>query len=188
LAGGINGYQYTRNPTGWVDPLGLNECPGADGCKRPGFGEEDPAGKVRVDGGEAQLPLYPEEKYLYRGDSRHPDEIFEHGFRPKGDSNNLLLHSLDSNKPPSNFVSTSPDREIGINFATNFNMRGGFLYSIRMIPGRDLKSELGAAYKFDSERELAIQGGVKREDILGVTPMGANGRPSSHTTLNPNRK
>lgn len=80
---------------------------------------------------------------MYRGDSRHPDEIFEHGFRPKGDSNNLLLHSLDSNKPPSNFVSTSPDREIGINFATNFNMRGGFLYSIRMIPGRDLKSELG---------------------------------------------
>ncbi|WP_455883705.1 RHS repeat-associated core domain-containing protein [Pseudomonas putida] len=28
LAGGINGYQYVPNPTGWVDPLGLNaNCP-----------------------------------------------------------------------------------------------------------------------------------------------------------------
>ncbi|MDR7285511.1 uncharacterized protein RhaS with RHS repeats, partial [Pseudomonas corrugata] len=36
LAGGLNPYQYTPNPTGWVDPLGLacNQCPGdmdADG-------------------------------------------------------------------------------------------------------------------------------------------------------------
>jgi RHS repeat-associated protein len=28
LAGGLNGYQYTPNPTGWIDPLGLNaNCP-----------------------------------------------------------------------------------------------------------------------------------------------------------------
>ncbi|MDF9769722.1 RHS repeat-associated core domain-containing protein [Pseudomonas rhodesiae] len=32
LAGGINGYRYVPNPTGWVDPLGLNSCPGAQGC------------------------------------------------------------------------------------------------------------------------------------------------------------
>ncbi|MGN8346893.1 RNase A-like domain-containing protein, partial [Pseudomonas sp. SMV71] len=35
LAGGLNGYRYTVNPTGWVDPLGLAcNCPGdieADG-------------------------------------------------------------------------------------------------------------------------------------------------------------
>ena len=24
LAGGLNNYQYVKNPTGWVDPLGLN--------------------------------------------------------------------------------------------------------------------------------------------------------------------
>lgn len=28
LAGGLNSYQYVPNPTGWVDPLGLNNCPG----------------------------------------------------------------------------------------------------------------------------------------------------------------
>ncbi|WP_431701024.1 RHS repeat-associated core domain-containing protein [Pseudomonas sp. BR20] len=33
LAGGINTYQYVPNPTGWVDPLGLNTCPGGDRCK-----------------------------------------------------------------------------------------------------------------------------------------------------------
>ncbi|NMZ17994.1 hypothetical protein HBO08_13195, partial [Pseudomonas rhodesiae] len=33
LAGGINGYRYVPNPTGWVDPLGLNSCPGGDSCK-----------------------------------------------------------------------------------------------------------------------------------------------------------
>ncbi|CAI8946523.1 hypothetical protein EMIT0194MI4_50336 [Pseudomonas sp. IT-194MI4] len=27
LAGGLNNYQYAPNPTGWVDPLGLNNCP-----------------------------------------------------------------------------------------------------------------------------------------------------------------
>ena len=29
LAGGLNSYQYVTNPTGWVDPLGNSECPGA---------------------------------------------------------------------------------------------------------------------------------------------------------------
>ncbi|MFJ2333559.1 RHS repeat-associated core domain-containing protein [Pseudomonas helleri] len=38
LAGGLNSYQYVPNPTGWVDPLGLNPCPGGDNtpaCERP---------------------------------------------------------------------------------------------------------------------------------------------------------
>ncbi len=187
LAGGLNGYQYTPNPTGWVDPLGLNGCPGAGKCKKPGEAE-NPAGKVGVDEGEAKLPAYPDEKYLYRGDGRHPDEIFEQGFKPKGDSNDLLLHSLDSNKPPSNFVSTSPVREVGIDFATKFNMRSGFLYTMRMIPGRDLQIELGKKYKFSTERELAIQGGIKSKDILGATPIGADGRSGRYTILNPNKE
>ncbi|MHC8326262.1 RHS repeat-associated core domain-containing protein [Pseudomonas sp. LB1P83] len=35
LAGGLNNYQYVPNPTGWVDPLGLDTCPGGDACKPP---------------------------------------------------------------------------------------------------------------------------------------------------------
>ncbi|MFW0756594.1 RHS repeat-associated core domain-containing protein [Pseudomonas sp. H11T01] len=57
LAGGLNAYQYTPNPTGWVDPLGLNTCPGADGCK-PSMGVKDPAAKARVDEGEPDLPKH----------------------------------------------------------------------------------------------------------------------------------
>ncbi|MGO1298559.1 MAG: RHS repeat-associated core domain-containing protein [Vibrio sp.] len=33
LAGGLNNYQYVPNPTGWVDPLGLNNVPGKVPCK-----------------------------------------------------------------------------------------------------------------------------------------------------------
>uniref|UniRef100_UPI0030DABF15 RHS repeat-associated core domain-containing protein n=1 Tax=Pseudomonas lurida TaxID=244566 RepID=UPI0030DABF15 len=39
LAGGINAYQYVPNPTGWIDPLGLNaHCP-PKGTKRPECGK-----------------------------------------------------------------------------------------------------------------------------------------------------
>ncbi|KAA0943825.1 RHS repeat-associated core domain-containing protein, partial [Pseudomonas sp. ANT_H4] len=55
LAGGLNGYQYVPNPTGWVDPLGLNSCPGGDRCK-PGAGADDPTTKANVDEGEPALP------------------------------------------------------------------------------------------------------------------------------------
>jgi len=34
LAGGLNSYQYVPNPTGWIDPLGLNGCPGQGKFKR----------------------------------------------------------------------------------------------------------------------------------------------------------
>ena len=187
LAGGLNAYRYVPNPTGWVDPLGLSgNCPGGNGCKKQAVSERDPTAKV--DEGDVQLPIHPDEKYLYRGDKHNPDKIFEQGFKPKGTSNDLLLHSLDSDKPPSNFVSTSPDRDVGIDFATGYNTRSGFLYTIRMIPGKDLIKELGKKYQFSSEKEIAIQGGVKREDILGATPIGANGRDGNHSILNPNRK
>ena len=51
LAGGLNGYQYAPNPTGWVDPLGLSTCPGGGGCK-PSGGVEDPTAKAKDDAGE----------------------------------------------------------------------------------------------------------------------------------------
>ncbi|MGF6489253.1 RHS repeat-associated core domain-containing protein [Pseudomonas frederiksbergensis] len=55
LAGGLNQYQYTPNPTGWVDPLGLSTCPGGDGCEKPSVEEQDPSDTAVADG-EPQLP------------------------------------------------------------------------------------------------------------------------------------
>ncbi|SDC80285.1 RHS repeat-associated core domain-containing protein [Pseudomonas koreensis] len=54
LAGGLNQYRYVPNPTGWVDPLGLNSnCspPKKPGCEMPGG-----VGGAKVDEGEPQLP------------------------------------------------------------------------------------------------------------------------------------
>ncbi|WP_256730513.1 RHS repeat-associated core domain-containing protein [Pseudomonas sp. ANT_H12B] len=92
LAGGLNGYRYARSPTGWVDPLGLSECPGGDGCKRPSFGDEDPAVGVRIDEGTPDVPSPKQHnRYLYRGDSRESWEIFEAGFEPLGDSRDCQI-------------------------------------------------------------------------------------------------
>jgi RHS repeat-associated protein len=54
LAGGLNQYQYTPNPTGWVDPLGLSSnCPSPQkpGCAVPGRSDG-----AKVDEGEPELP------------------------------------------------------------------------------------------------------------------------------------
>jgi RHS repeat-associated protein len=56
LAGGLNNYQYVPNPTGWVDPLGLNGCPGAGDKADPSV---NPAGKAKVDTKEPPVPDIP---------------------------------------------------------------------------------------------------------------------------------
>ncbi|WP_334598651.1 RHS repeat-associated core domain-containing protein [Pseudomonas alvandae] len=52
LAGGLNAYLYVRNPTGWVDPLGLDGCP----PEREKGTLSSPAKNTRVDTGEPLLP------------------------------------------------------------------------------------------------------------------------------------
>ncbi|MFJ7313561.1 RHS repeat-associated core domain-containing protein, partial [Pseudomonas sp. NPDC098747] len=189
LAGGINQYQYVPNPTGWVDPLGLSDCPSDDRCNKPSFKTNDPTTRVQI-GEDHSTPPTPQThpEYLYRGDSKDPSDIFEYGFKSKGDSNDLLLHSIDSGSPPSNFISTSPSREVGKAFATGYGTRTGFLYTLKTIPGHDLKKELGAAYKFDKEQEIAIPSQIKREDILGATIIIDDGREFGYSLPNPNRK
>ncbi|EJM61960.1 RHS repeat-associated core domain-containing protein, partial [Pseudomonas sp. GM48] len=66
LAGGLNPYRYTRNPTGWVDPLGLSgNCPGAN---RPGCLKPDELGGAKVDEGEPALPKMSAEQRRARVD------------------------------------------------------------------------------------------------------------------------
>ncbi|WP_262416921.1 RHS repeat-associated core domain-containing protein [Pseudomonas sp. P867] len=187
LAGGINGYQYVPNPTGWVDPLGLTTCPGEDGCS-PKAEVANPAKTVTVDKAEPSLPTVTSNEYLYRGDDKTPEQIFKNGFKSKGDSNDLYLHALDSNNPPSNFISTSPSKRVGIDFATQYGTRKGFLYTLKKIPGRDVNKELGKLAPFDTEAEIAIQSKIRTEDILGVTPMKRDGSYTGYSIPNPNRK
>ncbi|MGE8189747.1 RHS repeat-associated core domain-containing protein [Pseudomonas sp. NPDC086278] len=189
LAGGINGYQYTRNPTGWVDPLGLSDCPGGNGCKRPSIGDEDPTAKSVIDKGEPSAPTpKAATQYLYRGDSREDWEIFDTGFEPLGDSMDLYLHAVDNRSPPSFFVSATTSKTEAIKFATGYGYEDGFVYVIKNIRGIDVNKRLGLMSPHRKEAEIAFPGGIESRDILGVTPVNADGSYIGFSTPNPNRK
>ncbi|MFJ4134065.1 RHS repeat-associated core domain-containing protein [Pseudomonas cyclaminis] len=190
LAGGINAYQYVPNPTGWVDPLGLSSCPAEDGCKRKQWSKTDsPNEQVKFDT-QSPLPPAPHKKrsYLYRGDLREPDEIFEKGFESRGESTNLFLHSLNNASPPSNFVPTSTSRKQALVFASGFGFEEGFLYTLRRIQGRDVNKELGIRSKHKNEVEIAIPGRIDSKDILGASPVNEDGSFKGYTILNPKRE
>ncbi|MTD21261.1 hypothetical protein GIR22_19250, partial [Pseudomonas sp. CCM 7891] len=148
----------------------------------------DPAKTATVDNEEPEQPTKSGSQYLYRGDDKIPTHVFQYGFKSKGDSNDLYLHALDSNDPPSNFISTSPLKHVGINFATQYETRKGFLYTLSKIPGRDVNKELGKLAPFDTEAEIAIQSKINTEDILGATPMKRDGSYVGYSIPNPNRK
>ncbi|CRM90718.1 Cell wall-associated polypeptide CWBP200 [Pseudomonas sp. 22 E 5] len=188
LAGGINTYQYVPNPTGWVDPLGLSTCPGGDRCT-PQSTVESPTEQVKAD---EQAPSPPtslrKRSYLYRGDSREPDEIFEKGFESRGTSTDLYLHALNNASPPSNYVPTSTLRKQALVFASNHGFEEGFLYTLKRIPGRDVNKELGTRSKHKNETEIAIPGRIDSKDILGASPVNEDGTFKGYTILNPNRE
>ena len=94
---------------------------------------------------------------------------------------------MDSNDPPSNFISTSPSKVVGIDFATRYGTRRGFLYALKRIPGRDVNKELGKLAPFDAEAEIAIQSKIDSKDILGATPMKRDGSYVGYSIPNPNR-
>ncbi|NCE93694.1 RHS repeat-associated core domain-containing protein [Pseudomonas sp. L13] len=188
LAGGINGYRYVPNPTGWVDPLGLNRCPGTVGCE-PFLGAEDPSTPASSKKSEPNLPTpHNDEEYLFRGDKTPPNEVFKNGFKSKGDSEDLYLHAIDSNDPPSNFISTSPSRAVGITFATSYGDKKGYLYTLKSIEGHDINTELGKQAPYPKELEFAIHNKIDPEDILGATPVKSDGTYVGYSIPNPNRK
>ena len=53
LAGGVNTYQYTPNPVGWVDPLGLCKC---DPNKKTSYEEESRRDALRQAKRDAGIP------------------------------------------------------------------------------------------------------------------------------------
>lgn len=74
---------------------------------------------------------------------------------------------------------------MGIDFGTAYRTKKGYLYTIRKVDGHDVNKELGKAVPFPEEKEIAIPGGVDREDILGVTPLNADGSYVGYSTPNP---
>ena len=188
LAGGINTYQYVPNPTGWVDPLGLNRCPGEGGCK-PTSGPPESSAQASITKSEPNPPApNRDEEYLFRGDKIPPSEVFKNGFKSKGNSEDLYLHAVDSDDPPSNFISTSPLRTVGITFATSYGEKKGYLYTLKSIEGHDINLELGNQTPYPKEKEFAIHHKISPEDVLGATPVKADGSYIGYSIPNPNRK
>jgi RHS repeat-associated protein len=125
LAGGLNQYQYTPNPTGWVDPLGLS-CPPPKTpvCKVPG----DTTG-ARVDEGEPALPKLTGEQRRARigelAEANAKRRVIE--FEKKYDMHTVAKHnpeipdaalkqrSIDGSHP------TKPGVKEGVNSSSQFS-------------------------------------------------------------------
>ncbi|MEZ0524818.1 RHS repeat domain-containing protein, partial [Pseudomonas sp. Env-17] len=71
LAGGINGYQYVPNPTGWVDPLGLSKCPGKCGSIE---GVEDSTTSAKTKDSQPALPAPDEIEWTAHGYKHSPSK------------------------------------------------------------------------------------------------------------------
>lgn len=68
LAGGLNSYQYVTNPTGWVDPLGHSECPGAGNGDSGSSKKPEDTTKVKEG---APSPPIADRKFKQGEDVRH---------------------------------------------------------------------------------------------------------------------
>nr|WP_024645387.1 RHS repeat-associated core domain-containing protein [Pseudomonas syringae] len=80
LAGGLNNYQYVPNPTGWVDPLGLDNCPGGPSCT-PSNVVEDPFAKSIVDEGQKVPEVAQAKPDFYVGPSGLDSTMPSTGYR-----------------------------------------------------------------------------------------------------------
>ncbi|MDE1911461.1 MAG: RHS domain-containing protein, partial [Pseudomonas sp.] len=118
LAGGLNGYQYVPNPTGWVDPLGLNTCPGGDGCK-PATEVEDPANRTAADKGEPVLPAASNtpanmgyHKETYANKPVRPQDATQKWEDFLGDGPHTNTHPRTGESDPDRLVSADGKRSI----------------------------------------------------------------------------
>ncbi|WP_241494998.1 enterotoxin A family protein, partial [Pseudomonas mediterranea] len=132
--------------------------------------------KVGVDVREPNPPQIKQKNtYTYRGDSREPWEIFDVGFEPLGFSTDLFLHAKDNRSPPSIYVSTTTSKSEAIKFATGFGLESGYVYVLKNVVGIDVNKKLGLLSPHRKEVEIAVPGGVDKRDIVGATPVHADG-------------
>jgi RHS repeat-associated protein len=121
-------------------------------------------------------------KYLFRGDSRSPETIFNEGFRPQGTDTDLCKHALTNE--PSTFVSTSTSPNVARDFAQT--QGEGYVYTINSQPnGVNVNDALGASSPYPEESEVAVPGGISSTDIMGARQVGSDGNFVGPFTRNP---
>jgi hypothetical protein len=119
------------------------------------------------------LEAVGEGNFVFRGDSRPPEVIFEQGMAARGDGTDLLAHALDNTSPPSSYIGTSTDYEV----AAGFNDQ---VYVVRPVDGIDVNATLGSMSPFPEESEIAIPWYISGSDIRAVTIL-----PRGVSMLNP---
>ncbi|SDO88891.1 RHS repeat-associated core domain-containing protein [Pseudomonas reinekei] len=113
LAGGLNAYRYTPNPTGWVDPLGLSgNCPGGDGCKSPSMEDQEPSKKTVAIEGEPQIPSAGYHKEVFADKPVKPQEATSKWEEFLGEGPYTNKHPRTSTPDPDRLVSADGTRSI----------------------------------------------------------------------------
>jgi len=206
LSGGMNTYRYAKdNPEMYTDPSGLSEvcgrlvpCNPSDPYKTPlqipnsdqtlemtlnilsimpvGPGPEIRAAKtcVKYLNGARLLP-----DFVYRGDSRDENVIFEEGMTARGDSSDIFAHMENNLDPASMYISSSTSPEIASGFGDGQNV-----YVIRPTNGIDvmtLQSNPSWQSYHGNEFEILLPNRVEPSDIRAVTR-------GNQSILNPNWK
>ncbi|MCS3843486.1 hypothetical protein [Microbacterium sp. AK031] len=105
---------------------------------------------------------------LYRSDNRPSSVIFDEGFQVRDASNNDLSHFVHTNAP-ANFVSTSRDENLYQNWPADYR------YTVDAPGGIDVDATMPdgpyAPHKPNPEHEIAFQGGIPAEHIVGAHPV-----------------
>jgi hypothetical protein len=112
---------------------------------------------------------------LYRGDSRHPNEVFPEGFKPFGSNKDPLQHI--SGEDGSGLIPTTSSPKI----AREEYGPNGWVYKIRpqpgAIPANPLirANNLPGATDFLPDHEWLVPNDIKPEDIEWARPVDKDG-------------
>ena len=109
---------------------------------------------------------------LYRADDRSPAVIFAEGFQVRDSSNNDLSTFVHTNGP-SNFVSTSRDPNLYQRWGSEYR------YTVDSPGGIDVDASMPdgpyAPHTPAPEFEIAFQGGIDAEHVVGAHPVLSDG-------------
>ena len=132
LAGGINAYNYVPNPTGWIDPLGLSNCPEGVTCKSRARIEE-PSDNISATRGEPRPPSVSTRPTEFANEQKLNEHYEKHGaeFRV-GNSHEYLLaarHVVSNGTPVQYLYRDTPTTGYVLLMGTNRTGQAKFAFA-----------------------------------------------------------
>ncbi len=142
-----------------------------------GAGASQPTSFFLVYFGKTPSDLQVKE-LLFRGDTRHPSEIFKQGFTAPGTSTCVYRHVQGYASETSAYISTSTSKEVAARFPKFLGQDQAFIYEINtqrkaINIERKLQADL-QSYQLEefkyyiAEKEMAVPFKIKPNDIKGA--------------------